>query len=256
MKTLSIIIVAKDAKDTIEKCLTSASFANEIIVVIDTRSKDQTEEMAKKFTSKIYKKEWQGYGETKNYAASKATGDMIFILDADEVISSKLQDEIKVILKKEGTADGFFVPEVTYFLDKPIKHCNWYPAYHIRFFKNGKGKYNNKSVHEELVLNGKVEKLENDIMHFSHPDYKTAILKLNEYSSLEVQNKIKSGKIKKIRFYQFLTKPFFNFGKNYIWHKGFLDGAAGLILCIHLAIYEFFILVKTNEYLNANKEDK
>lgn len=255
MKSLSVSIAALNAEDTIEECLKSASFADEIILVLDSRTQDKTEELARKYTQNIFRKEWQGYAKTKNYAISKAKSDIILLLDSDELISHKLKEEIMSLLKSDAIADGYLIPEITYFLGKPIKHCNWHPAYHLRMFKNGKGKHSDKAVHEKIVVNGRVDKLKNSIIHYSHPDYKTAVWKLNEYSSLEVLSKIKSGEIKKVRIYQFITKPLLNFGKNYIWHKGFLDGVAGLILCIHLAIYEFFILVKSYEYLKS-KESK
>ncbi|NCA26972.1 MAG: glycosyltransferase family 2 protein, partial [Methylophilaceae bacterium] len=91
---LSVIIITKNEAHSIQACLESVSWADEIIVV-DSESEDQTVSICENYGAKVFEQEWLGFGKQKNYALSKAKGDWILSVDADERVTSALEIEIK-----------------------------------------------------------------------------------------------------------------------------------------------------------------
>ena len=90
MPRLSLIVITKNEEAAIGRCLTSASFADEIVVV-DNGSTDKTAEIARSHgATVIERKDWPGYGPQKNRALDAATGEWVLSLDADEWIDDRL----------------------------------------------------------------------------------------------------------------------------------------------------------------------
>ena len=141
---ISVIIITSNEEINIEDCLHSVEWSDEIIVV-DSQSQDKTVEIAKKFTTKVFIKKWEGYSAQKKYALSLAENEWVLSLDADERITPELRDEIKLSIKKDF--DGYKIPRENYFLGKHITGCGWNEDYQLRLFKKSKTGLTDSLVH-------------------------------------------------------------------------------------------------------------
>src|ERR1035437_5808393 len=166
MSKLSVVISAFNEENKIEACLKSIGFADEIIVV-NNSSTDKTEEIAGKYTKNIYKQknDPSSIDIQKNFGFSKATGDWILSLDADEEVSKELAGEIKTLIKNNVKESGFWIPRKNFTFGKWIEHTGWYPDHQLRLFRKGKGRFLDKHVHEKIKIEGEVGYLKNHILH-------------------------------------------------------------------------------------------
>ncbi len=153
MPQLSVIIIALNQEANIGDCLASVSFADDIVVV-DTGSTDRTVELARAYTDRVLTTDWQGFGRTKNYALDQARGDWVFSLDTDERVPPALQAEILATVAADGPLDGYRVARKNYFCGRWIRHLGWYPDYTLRLFRRGQGRFRDREVHEEVVVDG------------------------------------------------------------------------------------------------------
>ncbi|BAI79832.1 glycosyl transferase [Deferribacter desulfuricans SSM1] len=257
MKKISVTIITINEEDNIERCLKSLDFADEIIVV-DSGSKDKTIEIAKKYTDKIYFKDFNGYGEQKNYAASLARNDLIFSIDADEEVSDDLKryllEQLDTVFSKGFSAIA--IPRRTYYLGKFIKNSGWYPDYKVRIYNKNKCYWDNKKVHESLNCEGKVFYVPKgmDLYHYSYRDISDHINKVNKYTSLFVSGNKDMGFISIC--FKLFTKPLLKFFKMYLLKYGFLEGNRGFIIAIIGSFYEFLKYAKLLERKIYNKDFK
>ena len=240
---LSVVIITLNEEKKIRDCLELVKWADEIIVV-DSFSKDNTVEIAGNYTDKIYQREFAGFGEQKNFALSKASGDWILSIDADERVTSVLQEEIKRTLANPQ-ACGYYMPRKTYFLGKWMKHCGWWPDYLLRLFRRDRGRFSDRLVHEALEVDGPTVKLKNPLEHCPFCSLSELIRKVDRYSTLGAEviiaeSKDCSGKHKASMLTSFLHAwaKFFNM---YFIKAGFLDGKEGFILSV-LSFY--YTLIK------------
>jgi glycosyltransferase involved in cell wall biosynthesis len=229
---LSIIIITKNEEEYIRDCLESVKWADEIILV-DSFSQDRTLEIAKKYTDKIFQQEWMGYGKQKNFALGKATGKWILNIDADERVTKELAREIKKVIRQDR-CQGYYIPNKAYFLGKWIRHSGWYPDYHLRLFRRGKGKFSERIIHEAVRVEGKKDRLQGTIEHFTADSIGEYLHRLNRYAELTVLQRRK-----RTIWFQVVLYPFVTFFKMYILQKGFLDGIHGLILALCHSYYTF-----------------
>ncbi len=232
MATLSVCLIAKNEAENISRCLTSIqSVADQIVVVIDPATTDQTEDIAQKFTSDIFSRKFDTFASQRNFALSKCTGDWILSIDCDEEISPKLITEIQAL--KTANSEKFSVyglKRLNIIFGKPVEHGNWDPNPINRLWKNGTATWQG-SVHETLVFTGSPGILSGDLIHHSYQTISQFISKMNIYTSLETTTQ----------------NPLVDFLRRYIWHAGFLDGMSGLILSYLMVIYHTSVWIKTWE---------
>src|SRR5690606_22212117 len=126
---LSLIVIARNEEASIGRCLQSASFADEMVVV-DNQSSDKTVEIALGLGAKVIQvADWPGFGPQKNRALDAATGDWVLSLDADEWIEPPLADELKAAIADPNAAEGFEMPRRSRFCGQVVRHSGWWPDY-------------------------------------------------------------------------------------------------------------------------------
>jgi glycosyltransferase involved in cell wall biosynthesis len=226
--TLSVIIVTKNEEKNIKDCLESVSFANEIIV-LDSLSTDKTVEICKQYTDKIHLQEWLGCGPQKDKALSYATCDWVLTIDADERITPELKTEILNILPNTKV-NGFEIPFNSYYCGKKIRFGDWMNESHLRLFRRSKGTIIPRLVHFRVEIEGKAQKLNGKIVHYSFPDLTSVLNKMNAYSTDGAIHKFEQGKSSGL--IKALFRGFWAFFRGYIIKLGFLDGREGLLLAI------------------------
>jgi glycosyltransferase involved in cell wall biosynthesis len=154
--SVTIITLNEEARigDAIRSVL---SFASEVVVV-DSESVDRTIEIAKSLGAQTFIRRFDGFGQQKNFAHQQATQEWVLSLDADERVSSDLALELSETLQSVSSSEyyGFSIPRKTWYLNRWIKHGGWYPDRHVRLARRKKSRWSEPSLHEALVVEGKV----------------------------------------------------------------------------------------------------
>lgn len=244
MKKISAVLVVKNEEKNIEKCLSSIKAIVNEIVVVDDESTDSTKELAKKFTDKIFEYKSVGYVEpARNFALSKATGDWILVLDADEEISPVLGKVLRKIAQ-ENVADFVKIPRKNYIFSKWIQHTGWWPDYQIRFFKTGKVKWDD-SIHSVPEAHGKGITLdaveENAIIHNNYQSVSQFVQKLDSYTSFQ------SSSLERFAQRALFREPEKEFTSRFFSQRGYKDGIHGFALSKLMSFYQLIVLLKVWE---------
>lgn len=225
---ISVIIITGNEEKNIRECLNSVKWGDEIIVV-DSDSKDETVDIAKEFTDKVVTHKWEGYAAQKTFALSLTKNEWVLSLDADERITPELAREISTIDLENLNFDGYKIHRENYFLGKKIKYCGWGNDYQLRLFRKSKTKLTDRLVHEGFAVEGNVSYLKNSMLHYSYQSLKEGFAKINEYSSLEANEKYKR---KNVTGFTIIFYPIIGFIQHYLFRKGFLDGMRGLLISL------------------------
>ncbi len=236
---LSVVIITYNEEANIGRTLQSvqplvADGKGEIIVV-DSGSTDRTVEIAKSFGAKVFVEEWKGFAAQKNSAIDKAGNNWVLSLDADEEVSSRLADNVSAVLKAPS-ASGFYIPRQNMFLGRWMLHGGFWPDPKLRLFDRSSGRFEDRSVHEDVQLRGSSAELIGPLIHYSYPTLSDYIEHMNRYSSLGAEMVVAKGKVR-FSFVNIVLRPMFTFIYNYFFRLGFLDGREGLLLHLYHAVY-------------------
>ena len=244
-KKISVVIITLNEEKIIEKCLSKLKFADEIIVV-DSGSLDKTVAICEEFGAKVFYNKFEGYGLQKQFAVAKTKNDWVFSLDADEILTDELINEIQTIFsQKEINYNGFYMQGNHVFMNKIFKYGHDNHHFYLRLFNKKFGNFNSNAVHESVLVEGNLHKLKYAFLHYSYDSIEVYIKKLNNYTNL--LSKMNYEKRKKYSVFGIIFKSIFEFIKKYFIHLNFLNGKEGFIWSYYSAIYTFTKCVKTNE---------
>jgi glycosyltransferase involved in cell wall biosynthesis len=242
---ITATVITFNEEHNIAKALESLSWADEIVVV-DSESSDRTVEIARKFTDRVFVRLWPGYSAQKNFAAEQACNDWIFSLDADERVSPELADKIKQLKLGNSPVPGAFeMPRLTYYLDRWIKHSGWHPDYKLRLYNRNRARWRGDYVHETLEVEGPVQRINADILHYTVRNASEHHLRMDRYTTLAAEQLSSQGK--HVSLGSLLLSPAAVFLRSYIFKLGFLDGIPGLAIARFAAHYEFLKNLKVWE---------
>jgi glycosyltransferase involved in cell wall biosynthesis len=237
--TATIITLNESAN--VEAALQSVAWAGEIVVV-DSHSTDDTVEKARRFTDRVIVRDWPGYVAQKNYAASVATNDWIFSLDADERVTPELAAEIKALVATEPACAGYRVPRVSHYLGRWIRSTDWYPDYQLRLYDRRRAEFAGRHVHESVRAQGTVGRLRTDLQHYPFRDVSHQLQKIDRYSTLAAKQMHEDGR--RTGAWSMIAHADAAFLRNYVLHGGFRDGVPGLIISVLNAYYVWLKFVK------------
>jgi len=247
---LSICILALNEEKNIKACLQSIqNIADEIVVVIDDETTDQTADIAKNYTKNvIIKNHEDNFHKNKQYTLEQATNNWILWLDGDEAIETELADEIRNILK-DPQFPAYKIPRKNMMFGKWIAHTGWYPDYQIRLFQKSKTHFPCQRIHEDPKVDGKLGTLENHIIHNNYQSITQFIDKLNKYTSNDA---LYQAKKQKYHDKDLLIKPMEEFCKRFLMWDGNKDGSYGLMLSQLQAMYALVTATKIMELDHFN----
>ena len=267
---LSVVIITFNEEANLGRTLASVKAlvvdGKGEIIVVDSGSTDRTVEIAKSFGAKVFVEQWKGFAAQKNSAIDKATGDWILSLDVDEELDHALQQALQEMLgalnrlstlgkqatghssATEGAAfetdtklgtnfDGLWIPRKNEFLGRWMKHGGFWPDPKLRLFRRGKGKFENRAVHEDVEVEGTTRRIQaGALLHHSYPTISDYIEHMNRYSSLGAEMVVAKGKAR-FSAINIVVRPMATFIYNYFFRLGFLDGREGLLLHLNHAVY-------------------
>jgi glycosyltransferase involved in cell wall biosynthesis len=246
-KTLSIAMIAMNEEANLSRTLESVKWADEIIVV-DSGSRDRTIEIAKSFGAKTSYHAFGGHGEQKNVALDLCTSEWTLLLDADEVLTPELQQEIRNLLAGEPEFGAYWIPRLNLYFGKWIRHGGFYPDHKLRLFKRGEARLSEGvGPHSTPQFAGRRGKLHGDMLHYAYPTMGIYLEHMNRYSSEIAQLLHQRGKDSRslLSFiWNAVLNPTATFIYNYAFRMGFLDGREGLILHINHSVYIHWKYIK------------
>lgn len=253
---ISLVVNTFNEENNLTRCLESIKdFADEIIVV-DMHSTDKTRQIAKDFGAKIFEYDYTRYVEpARNFALSKAKGDWILVLDADETIEPELK---KLLKETAGDQEINFVeiPRKNIIFGKWIKNSRWWPDYLTRFFRKGKIKYSER-IHIPPSVEGKGLKLqdleENAIVHYNLQTISQSIDRMNRYTDIQSDELIESGY--KFHWPDLIIKPTNEFLSRFFFGEGYKDGVHGLALGLLQLFSEAVVYMKVWEKRGFEEEE-
>ncbi|EAK3347485.1 glycosyltransferase [Campylobacter coli] len=247
LEKISVIIIVKNAQNTLFECLNSLKEFGEIIL-LNNESTDDTLKIAKEFQKDfthlyIYESKFIGFGALKNLALSHAKNEWILNIDADEILENEAKEELKKLEFKEQNI--LALTRKNLYKGEWIKACGWWPDHVLRVFNKKHTKFNENLVHESLILHPNTQKvyLKNGLKHFAFESIDDLLDKLQKYSKLwALQNLHKESGICKA-----LVRGFWTFFRNYVLKKGIFYGYKGFIISVCNGLGAFFKYMKLYE---------
>jgi len=243
MPTLSVILITRNEESNLDDCLASLDGIAQQIVVVDSNSTDGTLEIANRYGALMaYPSDWPGFGPQKNRALDLATCDWVLSLDADERLTPSLKSEILTAINHSAQIDCFAIPRLSWYCGRFIRHSGWSPDYVDRLFRRGTARFSDDLVHERLIPNGAVAKLENPMLHYSFMNYSQVLDKLNRYSTASAEQAFAKGKTSNPL--KAVLHGMWAFVRTYILRAGFLDGPQGFALAMSNAQGTYYRYMK------------
>ena len=249
---LTVIIPCKNERHNIRACIESVRAIADEILVADSGSTDGTLDEARRAGGcHIIEREFVDYANFKNWAIEHAEHPWILFVDADERVTEQLAAEIAAVLSKTLPADAYRMRFEPYFLGFRIRHSGWNTTSAVRLFRRDVCRYRKQRVHEGVeVSTGRIGKLKGKFRHYTCRSFTQWMEKQNHYATLAAEEMYAAGR--RVGYLGLLLRPPLRFFQFYILRCGFLDGAAGLLVCTTVAFYTFMKYAKLWELTTAS----
>jgi len=244
---LSVCIIACNEERNLGRCLDSVAFADEIVVVVDARSADATEEIARARGCRVLVHAYEGNVAQKNVALAEARGDWVLALDADEAASPELVAAVARVLAdpSRAAADapaGFALNRLTWHLGRWIRHGDFHPDWQLRLFRRARGRWAGIDPHGRVEVSGGVGRLPGALFHWSYRDLADQMERIQEFSRVQARALAATGR--RAHLADLVLRPPARFVRAYVLKAGFLDGVPGLVIAAATAFHVFLKYAK------------
>ena len=237
-RKISCFLIVCNEADRIEASLKPLAGWVDQLIVLDSGSTDGTVEIAQQYADVVYQTDWPGFGPQRNRALSYCEHDWVLTMDADEVMTESLKQEIDNALSQTHL-DATFIrfPWQTYLFGRPLRYGRYSTPQGKLFFKQG-AEFKDRRVHETLIMPKRTTlTLKSPLKHYSWRDYQHVSEKHLKYGILGAQDKREAGKSASITYALF--RSVVDFLHQYVFRLGFLDGQRGLLMAMILSQYAF-----------------
>jgi glycosyltransferase involved in cell wall biosynthesis len=251
---VSVIVLTLDEERNIARCLESVRWADEVVVV-DSGSADRTAEIARGHGATVIVHEYDTDLRQRARGFEAATGEWVLVLDADEAVPPELAAEIRgAIDDRTGGdgCDGYELPILMNFRGRWIRHGGWYPGYTLRLFRKDRVRTEDAAVHGGYVVAGGKGRLNHPLHHYSYDSIAHYLSKMNDYTSLQVANLLRSKPGYVPGAAKLVFSPLSHFVRNFFTWKGYRDGMEGFLLAVLDSIYALALYAKLWEYRSCS----
>ncbi|MCX7019734.1 MAG: glycosyltransferase family 2 protein [bacterium] len=234
---LTILIPAFNEERNIREVMACAQWADETLVV-DSFSTDATPRIAAGMGARVLQHEYVNSAAQKNWAIPQASCEWVMVLDADERITNALRSEIQEFLENPGATAGLRIFRENYFMGQRVRYCGWQDDSVLRVFPRHRGRYPDREVHADVIVDGPVRILKNKLLHYTFDNFEQYMRKFDRYTTWAAGDRARAAS--RVGFTQLSLRPAWRFFRQYVLRGGFLDGRAGLVIC-SLAAYSVFM---------------
>ena len=253
---LSVIVITKNETDRLSRCLASAAFADEVVVV-DSGSTDGTPALARRLGARVIETaDWPGFGPQKNRALDAARGDWVLSLDADEWLDDALAAQVRRVVEEEaapaaGAPVAYTLARLSSMCGRWMRHGDWYPDPVLRLFRRGAARFSDDLVHERVVVGpaGRVGHLDGHLLHASIASLDECLDKMNRYSAQRATQLRRRGRRGGLR--AAIGHGLWAFVRSYVLKRGFLDGRMGFVVAVSIAEGTYYSHLKTSRWLSG-----
>jgi len=239
---LSVILITFNEAHNLADCLTSLQGLADEIVIVDNGSRDGTLDIAAQFGARVVRTDdWPGFGPQKNRALDAATGEWVLSIDADERVTPELADEIRAVIAGNAAA-AYEIPRLSWYCGRFMRHSGWYPDPVLRLFQRGRARFSDDLVHERLLPQDAVRRLQNHLLHYSFMNFSQVLEKVDRYSTASAQQMFARGR--RATLLGAVVRGLWAFVRTYVLRRGFLDGPQGFALAVSNAQGTYYRYLK------------
>jgi glycosyltransferase involved in cell wall biosynthesis len=227
MNRLSVCLVAQNEQENLPRCLRSVQGIADEIIVVDGGSTDHTPEIARELGARVFARPFTNHADQKNHAASLASQDWIFLLDADEELSDALKESVRRWKVQEPRFAAYEMPRLTWYLGAWIHHSRWYPDWQRRIYRRDKASFTG-AIHSALRYDGQVGRLHGDLLHYTIRTFSEHEAKVEKYTTTIAQEMFEQGQ-RHWRAAMWFATPW-SWIRHFFLGAGFLDGYRGALI--------------------------
>jgi len=241
---LTVCVIACNEEAVLGRCLDSVAWADELVIVVDAKSHDRTEAIARERADRVEVRPYEGDIEQKRYCTGLASGDWVFVIDPDEVAAASLERELRALLKGAATSRvaGCEINRVTYHLAHWVRHGDFFPDWKLRVFRRSQARWVGRNPHGRVEVAGAVRRLRGEIEHYSYVDLADHVARIQSFSTMAAGDLHASGR--RARLVDLTLRPPARFLRAYVLKAGFRDGLPGFVIATATAFYVFLKYAK------------
>jgi glycosyltransferase involved in cell wall biosynthesis len=238
VSTLTVLTLVPDAGDRLERCLSSVAWADDLFCVVDPRTTDGSDAVARKHSNHVVTHPYENAAAQRNWALPQITTEWTLVLDADEWVSEELASRIRAIIAAPGGPDGYDIRRLSYFFGKRIRGCGWQHDHNLRLFRTARGRYLDRRVHSKVVVDGTVARINEPMYHDTYRDFDEYFRTFHRFTLWGAQDLHERGVRPTLA--DLTLRPVSRFVKMFILRGGWRDGSHGAVLC-GLAAFSVFM---------------
>jgi glycosyltransferase involved in cell wall biosynthesis len=227
MNRLSVCIIAQNEEENLPRLLESAQPVADEIIVVDGGSTDRTQEVARAAGARVVFRAFTTHADQKNYAASLAANDWIFLLDADETLSDELKKSVQDWKTYKPQFAVYEMSRLTWYLGSWIRHSRWYPDWQRRIYRRDSASFQGV-IHSALRYDGSVGRLRGDLLHYTVRTFPEHEAKVEKYTTSVAQEMFDQGR-RSWRAAMWIAAPW-SWVHHFLLGAGFLDGSRGFLI--------------------------
>jgi glycosyltransferase involved in cell wall biosynthesis len=248
---VSVVVLTYNSEATIAATLESAARLSADIHVVDSFSTDATVDVATREGVHLVQHPFASYGAQRNWAIDTLPlrGDWELHLDADERLSDELVAAIRSVMANgSGAVDGYYVPRLVRFMGREIRHGGMYPIWHMRLFRRGQGRCENRRYDQHFYVEGATGRLPHPLIDDIRMSVGEFVSRHDRWADAEAEElcrpspgvvvggRLRGNPVERKRYLRgvynrmpLFVRAFALFVYRYVVRLGFLDGREGLV---------------------------
>jgi len=233
---LTAAVIARDEERDLPDCLTSIGFADEVLVLVDSATRDRTREIACARGARVEERAFENFASQRDAGLHLASGDWVLFVDADERVTPDLRDEVLSRISQPDGRRGFWIPRLNYLMGHVVRRAGWYPDHQLRLLERTAARFDPaRVVHELAVVDGPLGYLDAPLVHYNYRTLSEFVRKQERYCALDAQRWLRT--FGRPRRRAVVGQPAREFWRRYVTLQGYREGPLGLLLSLLLAWY-------------------